>query len=92
MSHDPDAARTERIRTRAFYLWEQDGRPLGRQHEHWNAAALQIAREDGQRQGEAGSDGGHGDHDPAQPLLSTPRRDGAGVDASRTGRTASGEG
>jgi Protein of unknown function (DUF2934) len=27
--------RQERIRTRAYYLWEKEGRPEGRAPEHW---------------------------------------------------------
>ena len=37
----------ERIRARAHQLWEADGRPEGREQEHWLAAETEIAREDG---------------------------------------------
>ena len=33
---------TERIRQRAYELWEQEGRPEGRQDEHWARASREI--------------------------------------------------
>jgi hypothetical protein len=35
-----------RIRTRAYHLWEQDGRPHGRDEEFWERARELIAIED----------------------------------------------
>ena len=33
------------IRSRAYELWERDGRPDGREHEHWDRAAREIENE-----------------------------------------------
>jgi hypothetical protein len=33
----------ERIRWRAYLLWEQDGRPEGRADEHWFRAQAEVA-------------------------------------------------
>jgi hypothetical protein len=38
--------RTARIRERAYYLWEADGRPDGRQAEFWERARELIGIED----------------------------------------------
>ena len=35
----------ERIRTRAYEIWEAEGRPLGREVEHWLQAAQELAAE-----------------------------------------------
>ena len=35
----------ERIRTRAYELWEAEGRPSGREVEHWLQAAQELAAE-----------------------------------------------
>jgi hypothetical protein len=32
----------ERIRDRAYALWEQEGRPQGREREHWEQAAREV--------------------------------------------------
>ena len=41
----------ERVRLRAYHLWEQDGRPHGRNDEYWQIALRQIQEEE--RQDEA---------------------------------------
>ena len=38
----------ERIRERAFHIWIQEGRPEGRDKEHWELAKAQIAAEEQQ--------------------------------------------
>lgn len=38
---DNDAA----IRDRAYEIWEREGRPSGREHEHWAEAAQEIEQE-----------------------------------------------
>jgi hypothetical protein len=38
------------IRERAYFLWEQEGRPEGRAEEHWHQARRELA---GLRKGEA---------------------------------------
>ena len=42
------ADRQERIRHRAYALWEREGRPEGRAAEHWQIAAQEIEEEDRQ--------------------------------------------
>jgi hypothetical protein len=37
----------ERIRERAYHLWEQDGAPEGRSDEYWEKARRQIDAEGG---------------------------------------------
>jgi hypothetical protein len=39
---DPEV---ERIRTRAYEIWEREGRPHDRHHEHWDRAVTEIASE-----------------------------------------------
>ena len=48
--------REERIRQRAYKLWEEAGRPEGTAQEHWERAAQDLDREDGaiHREGIAG--------------------------------------
>lgn len=43
---EPDAAREQRIRERAYHLWEQEGRPHGRDRDFWERARALIAIED----------------------------------------------
>jgi len=38
---------TERIRRRAYRIWESEGRPAGREADHWKLASEEIAIEDG---------------------------------------------
>jgi Protein of unknown function (DUF2934) len=48
--------REERIRQRAYRLWEEAGRPEGTAQDHWHRAAQDLDREDAaiQREGIAG--------------------------------------
>lgn len=39
--------RDERIRQRAYDIWDREGRPDGREAEHWDRALEEIGREDG---------------------------------------------
>lgn len=41
--------RDERIRQRAYEIWEREGRPGGMEEKHWHQAAEEIAAEEGQR-------------------------------------------
>lgn len=41
----PPAADEEQIRQRAYQIWEREGRPIGRDGEHWITAKLELARE-----------------------------------------------
>jgi hypothetical protein len=34
------------IREQAYYFWEQDGRPHGREHEYWMRATVAVADRD----------------------------------------------
>jgi len=42
-----DPAFEQRVRARAYQIWQEEGRPDGRDVEHWIRAVLEIAREDG---------------------------------------------
>ncbi len=42
----PDPAREARIRERAYHMWEQEGRPHGRDREYWERAAELVGMED----------------------------------------------
>jgi Protein of unknown function (DUF2934) len=51
MSDDPvknTPERENRIRERAYQLWEADGRPEGHRPEYWEQAEAQINSEDSQ--------------------------------------------
>lgn len=43
---EQDTAREQRIRDRAYHLWEQDGGPHGRDQEYWERARELVAIED----------------------------------------------
>ena len=55
-AEDNPADREERVRTRAYRLWEESGRPDGLAEEHWHRAAQDLDREDAglRRAGTAG--------------------------------------
>ena len=36
----------ERVRVRAYHLWDQDGRPHGRNDDYWNRALAEIQAEE----------------------------------------------
>jgi hypothetical protein len=38
--------RTEKIRTRAYLIWEREGRPHGRAEQHWAQATHEIDNEE----------------------------------------------
>jgi hypothetical protein len=40
----PEADRNyeDAIRVRAYFIWEHEGRPNGRAHDHWHSAALEV--------------------------------------------------
>ncbi len=50
--------RTERIRQRAYELWETQGRPEGRDLEHWEQARLEIEAEGSSDDGTAAENTG----------------------------------
>ncbi|MDX8515378.1 DUF2934 domain-containing protein [Mesorhizobium captivum] len=37
--------REERIKRRAYEIWEREGRPKGREQEHWDQAVQEIEAE-----------------------------------------------
>ena len=43
----------ERVRIRAYHLWERDGRPHGRNDEYWMQALAEVQAEE--KEEEAGS-------------------------------------
>jgi hypothetical protein len=53
------SAKEQRIKERAFQIWLAEGRPSGRDREHWRAAEREIADEQqrGAEIGEAGRSG-----------------------------------
>ncbi len=65
----------ERIRERAHRIWEEEGRPEGREREHWDMASELVAQQDGMR-GTLERNPSHGGDDeaqrtqPVEPLLS----------------------
>lgn len=44
-----DIDRDEKIRTRAYEIWEREGRPTGLEQEHWEQARREI---EGERSGD----------------------------------------
>ncbi|EYD78083.1 Acyl-CoA dehydrogenase [Rubellimicrobium mesophilum DSM 19309] len=48
--------REERIRERAYRLWEQEGRPHGRHEDHWHQASQEVGDELFEQQGATDSD------------------------------------
>jgi CBS domain-containing protein len=46
LEHEAKPLQTERIRQRAYELWEEEGRPDGRQEEHWARACREMQMED----------------------------------------------
>ena len=53
MSDDPQknsSDRENRIRERAYHLWEADGRPEGREQVYWEHAEAMISKEESEEQ------------------------------------------
>ncbi|WEX10435.1 DUF2934 domain-containing protein [Chelativorans sp. AA-79] len=48
--------REDRIRRRAYELWEQEGRPEGREWDHWVQAAREVEAEEGGHAGPGGAE------------------------------------
>jgi hypothetical protein len=46
LERGPKPLQTERVRQRAHELWEQEGRPEGRQDEHWARACRELQMEE----------------------------------------------
>ena len=48
----------DRIKTRAYSLWEQEGRPEGRADEHWGRAEAEVIDADTSEEAGPGTPGG----------------------------------
>lgn len=48
-------SREEEIRARAYAIWEREGRPTGREKQHWEQARREIEAETPTPKNEAGS-------------------------------------
>jgi len=46
MENGTEDATVERIRKRAYALWEEEGRPPDRAEHHWHRAVAEIAAQD----------------------------------------------
>lgn len=68
-----ESNREQRIRQRAYEIWEREGRPHGRDAEHWQQAAAEIDAETVPAGAEAPSRQQTGPS-PAPPEASQPRR------------------
>ncbi len=47
-----DASLQQRIRERAYFLWEQEGRPDGLAENHWQEAERDLREIEGRKRGE----------------------------------------
>jgi hypothetical protein len=70
LATDPETE--HRVRERAYYLWESDGRPFGRDIEYWHRARALIGIEDG-----AGADATPAHPDPDERPAPPPDPNGA---------------
>ena len=52
-----DQNRQEEIRKRAHQIWEEEGRPEGKDSEHWDRAARELDADGGERQSGKGASG-----------------------------------
>jgi hypothetical protein len=50
-----DTGREDKVRERAYEIWEREGRPEGLAHHHWDRAAQDLDSEEANRQGHAES-------------------------------------
>lgn len=83
--------REERIRRRAYELWVSEGRPDGRENEHWRQASEDIDNDDRASNEGSGSDASAGGlSTPLQQGGTVPGRDSPGADTGSPG-TASGQ-
>lgn len=46
MDHSSDDDRTQKIRQKAHDIWEREGRPEGRERDHWDMASELVAQEE----------------------------------------------
>jgi hypothetical protein len=62
----------DRIRRRAYAIWEREGRPDGRHVEHWFLAQREIERETAQAPATGGISGGESPAEQEQQAPSSP--------------------
>src|SRR3546814_2105870 len=53
-----NTGKEEKIRQRAYEIWQREGRPSGRDQDHWSQAQAEITREE--REGNLGATGAMG--------------------------------
>ena len=68
MSEDAE----NRIRLRAYAIWEREGRPDGRHIEHWFLAQREIEQETAQAPAASGTSGGESPAEQEQHAPSSP--------------------
>ncbi|HTQ35645.1 MAG TPA: DUF2934 domain-containing protein [Steroidobacteraceae bacterium] len=73
---------TQRIRTLAYHIWEQEGRPDGRAAEHWSQAEKQLEVEF-----RVGFPDATGNEDPDSDLASDAQFDGGPREPAPRGRS-----
>jgi len=78
-----DHEKEELIRRRAYAIWEQEGRPEGEHHRHWEQASREM-----QGQHDGSGDGAEKDRsEPAAEAVRTPSR-GRNGNSARANRLA----
>ena len=68
MNSDQEA----RIRQRAYEIWQREGRPEGREDEHWQRAQAEIMAEDGAAANQAPNRAAAGSKPQSEPPSPTP--------------------
>ncbi|MBB2969903.1 DUF2934 domain-containing protein [Mesorhizobium sp. RMAD-H1] len=71
-----DTGKEEQIKARAYEIWEQEGRPQGREHEHWEQARREIAG-NGMGDGASPQQNEAGEADEAERRAAAPNDDPA---------------
>lgn len=69
MSDSIDQDQEEKIRLRAYHLWEQDGRPEGAEHDFWERARALVGMESNPHTGLLPNPVPPGADRPPQPLI-----------------------
>jgi hypothetical protein len=67
----------DKIRNRAYALWQAEGQPEGRDQDHWEEARRQVEAELAERRADAAEDSDHPqtiDAEPSSPPASGRRR------------------
>jgi hypothetical protein len=66
--------KNNRLKTRAYELWEKQGRPEGKHEEHWQLAEKEFSSEEGFTTSETPHDGAGTGQAPSEPLEQAKRR------------------